>query len=237
MTPHSAELKAEWEKRMTCSHTCRQLLGGMRRRMRSSPPLLQDVDWLRRAYVDDERATTHMAAEVGCSAGAVIKALRRQGIKMRTQSEERRKHMKFQLTEEWLQAEYVEKKRFAKDLALEAGCSTVTVINTLHSFAMPVRTDDRVAGLLRSNERRKRPTAARKLSYAQRRQVHGLNSSCALCDANDDLDVHHRDADRANDKLKNLVVLCHDCHAVAEWFIGPVETRLRNQLQERTGNG
>ena len=134
------------------------------------------------------------------------------------------------MTRKWLSREYVEGLRSAADIAREVNCSTVTVINTLHRFGLPVRdgNEDRVAALRKSNKRRKRPTAARKLSYRQRRQVTELNAMCAWCGSEEDLEVHHRDADRGNDSLSNLVVLCHYCHAGVEWFIGPVERRLRN---------
>jgi hypothetical protein len=44
------------------------------------------------------------------------------------------------LTEDYLIEEYVNKKRFAKDIAIEVGCSTVTVWNYLHKFNIPTET-------------------------------------------------------------------------------------------------
>ena len=35
---------------------------------------------------------------------------------------------------------------------------------------------------------------------------------CAECGATEDIEVHHRDADRSNNELKNLIPLCQTCH-------------------------
>ena len=37
-------------------------------------------------------------------------------------------------------------------------------------------------------------------------------AECENCGAVDDIEVHHRDKNRCNNDLDNLVVLCHDCH-------------------------
>jgi len=35
---------------------------------------------------------------------------------------------------------------------------------------------------------------------------------CVECDATEQIEVHHIDGDRTNNRLSNLVPLCHDCH-------------------------
>jgi len=48
-------------------------------------------------------------------------------------------------------------------------------------------------------------------------EVRGLileeaNNECILCKSNTSLEIHHRDSIPSNNKLDNLIVLCHDCH-------------------------
>jgi len=35
---------------------------------------------------------------------------------------------------------------------------------------------------------------------------------CSECGATEDIEVHHIDGDRWNNRLENLIPLCHDCH-------------------------
>jgi 5-methylcytosine-specific restriction endonuclease McrA len=35
---------------------------------------------------------------------------------------------------------------------------------------------------------------------------------CVECGATEDIEVHHVDGDRLNNRLENLVPLCHGCH-------------------------
>ena len=40
-----------------------------------------------------------------------------------------------------------------------------------------------------------------------------LIQKCSLCDSTKFLCVHHKDENRANNKLDNLIVVCKSCHA------------------------
>jgi len=40
--------------------------------------------------------------------------------------------------------------------------------------------------------------------------AHG--TSCAWCDSDENVEVHHRDGDRNNNDADNLLPLCRDCH-------------------------
>jgi len=38
------------------------------------------------------------------------------------------------------------------------------------------------------------------------------DEQCENCGAESNIEVHHRDTNRCNNDIDNLVVLCHDCH-------------------------
>jgi len=56
----------------------------------SRPPELDDPEWLRRRYVDEQRSTYHIASELLCSQKTVYRALHRLGIPVRAQAESMR---------------------------------------------------------------------------------------------------------------------------------------------------
>ena len=86
--------------------------------MRSSDPVesvfwqLNDPEWLRTQYLDLGRTAEDLAAEIGCGTTAVVRHLRRHGL---------RKHR--DIDEAWLRREHVERGRSLMELAHELGCS------------------------------------------------------------------------------------------------------------------
>jgi excisionase family DNA binding protein len=118
----------------------------------------------------------------------------------------------------WLEREYTEERKSISVIAGQLGCSMITVRRALEEKQVPIRW---------GSAAKRGPTKARKLTHRHSLQIRKQFPACALCARSEDLEVHHRDGDRTNDNPENLVVLCRDCHAIAEWFIRPVEMRLR----------
>jgi len=38
------------------------------------------------------------------------------------------------------------------------------------------------------------------------------SEECQICGNDENIDVHHRDGDRTNNNIENLIPLCHSCH-------------------------
>jgi hypothetical protein len=51
-----------------------------------------------------------------------------------------------------------------------------------------------------------------KLDYREKCLAQKINV-CVACGTSDELIVHHIDGDRENDRLENLVPVCHSCHS------------------------
>lgn len=45
-------------------------------------------------------------------------------------------------------------------------------------------------------------------------------SSCEMCPATENLDVHHKDGNPENNELENVMTLCDSCHAKWHWTHG-----------------
>ena len=48
--------------------------------------------------------------------------------------------------------------------------------------------------------------------YYRRIAFENLPKRCAICEAKDRLEVHHKDKNRKNNELSNLMILCTQCH-------------------------
>lgn len=48
----------------------------------------------------------------------------------------------------------------------------------------------------------------------------GIKAICKLCSCNDKrvLAVHHRDSNKKNNEIENLVFLCHNCHHLVHYY-------------------
>jgi 5-methylcytosine-specific restriction endonuclease McrA len=46
----------------------------------------------------------------------------------------------------------------------------------------------------------------------RRKCLNAKGEECVECGSAEEIEVHHIDADRWNNRLENLVPLCHDCH-------------------------
>jgi hypothetical protein len=54
----------------------------------------------------------------------------------------------------------------------------------------------------------KTSVAYRKIAF----EDYGLEKKCMQCGSTKNIDVHHKDKNRKNNKLENLLVMCHKCH-------------------------
>jgi transposase-like protein len=84
-------------------------------------------EFLEREYVEKRRSTTSIALEVGCHSTGVRDTLIRFGIPLRGVKEAMRLEQGKLISAEYLQREYVEKKRSVPDLARELQCSETNV--------------------------------------------------------------------------------------------------------------
>lgn len=185
-------------------------------------PLLNDADWLRAQYLDQQRTVKEIAAEVGHSDHAVKDRLRklqiplrtnRQVIEMRTQR--RRAELGPEVERRYRSGESIE------TVAAHVGAGWETVRRILAEREVPVRSAAEAAALLKKPERA--PSRARALRKAMREG----RAACVVCGAVSGLHYHHRDADPSNNSDDNLVPLCADDHAMIEWFVRPVFHRWR----------
>ena len=100
-------------------------------------PVLHDVAWLRRRYVDDGATSTDLAAEIGCRPPAVLRALKRAGIERRPGRPPRRYP---QLHDrDWLARRYLTDAQPARVLAAEIGCAPSSVRRALRRHQISVR--------------------------------------------------------------------------------------------------
>lgn len=98
-------------------------------------PNLTDPAWLEHEYVGLGRSTTDIAAELGCTAGTVGRALKRQGIAARPA---RSALSDLRLADEaWLRGRWSEGRTLA-EMATEVGCSEATVRRALSRAGITV---------------------------------------------------------------------------------------------------
>lgn len=175
---------------------------------------------MREAYEAGASLST-VGRRFGMTTTGVWAALKREGVVMRPAGGYGLRKAKAwpQLMEPgWLEHQYVNLGKPMTEIARELGCCAQTVRRAINEKGITPRSDAR-------------PTAARTLSHRRLLQIRGKHPACVLCESPERLEIHHRDGDRANNLPENHVVLCRDCHAIAEWFIRPVEARLRGVTQ------
>jgi hypothetical protein len=165
----------------------------------------------------------------------VLSALDRAGIPRRGQTEARRlvpphKRSKVKMPEA---ADAYTAGVPLKVLAARYGVSWATVRDVLAKAGVEIRTsresakirwadpeyrEFRVAAL----EHRRRPTGVRKF-----KRLLAQNAVCAWCEADENLEQHHLNGVRSDHRPENIVPLCRDCHAKAEWLIHHATEGLR----------
>lgn len=96
---------------------------------------LEDVEWLRARYVDDEASSADIATELGCHPNSVLDALARHGIDRRTT------YVGSADLDDvaWLTDRYIDRHWSTTRIADEVGCSAVTVALALRRHGIPAR--------------------------------------------------------------------------------------------------
>jgi hypothetical protein len=103
---------------------------------------LKDADWLRHQYVDLERSTEDLAAELGCVRETIRYHLRKYGIPQRAswlgKTSNSSKYPQLH-DHDWLKRQYHDLGREASDIAAEVGCNVYTVYYHLREAGAPPR--------------------------------------------------------------------------------------------------
>lgn len=101
---------------------------------------LRDRAWLVNAYVGRNLSLSQIAKEVGAANAACVQYwLKKHGIPRRTVSEGLLLQRGNGITREFLEREYVEKKRHCGDIAEEIGCHHGAIRDSLIRFGIPLR--------------------------------------------------------------------------------------------------
>ena len=101
---------------------------------RQFPPL-HDAAWLHQQYVQAGRSSTQIAAQLGCSPNAVLRALHDHGVPVRSI---RRRFPQLH-DRAWLRRCYVHEGRRPSAIAKDLGCHRGTVVKALHRSRITLR--------------------------------------------------------------------------------------------------
>jgi hypothetical protein len=198
-------------------------------------PVAVDAGWLREQYTVDGRSALSISKELGCSVSGVQAALRRNEIPQRGQAEARRlvpprKRARVLMPEA---GDLYRQGLSMRALAARYGVSHALVRDVLADAGIHIQTATEAAvqrwqdpELRRRHsealERRRRPTGVRAM-----KKLLAQDALCAFCGADEDLEQHHLNAVRSDDRPENIVPLCRDCHAKVEWLVHRATEGLR----------
>ncbi len=200
-----------------------------------TPARLRDADWLREQYIGKLRGTTDIAAEIGCSDTSVAAALKRLGIPARTQMEGRTvrsQRLRARVTMPEAREMYESGKTLV-DLAEQYGVSEHVAKAVLMDAGVKIRTKaeawrfmladpEKVARRREAHAHRCRPTGLR-----ETKKLLAQNAVCCWCQSDKQVEQHHLNGVRSDHRQENLVPLCRNCHAKAEWLIHHATEGLR----------
>lgn len=184
---------------------------------------LYSSDWLRRVYIEEGRNASEVAALINCTPGAVLDALRRHGIPVKTMSEviknvphvgssvprPKQKFLGTLYNGEWVLAR---KHLNASELAREAGCSVPIAQNAMRRFGLePPAIRGAKSG--RRNPKRMVPDdTAAFATFRARARAWTPEGPCVLCGGVGS-QVNHKDRNPKNNDPVNLERLCQKCHS------------------------
>lgn len=123
-------------------------------------PLLEDEQWLRKAYLEDNHSVGEVAKLAVCSYFSALSALERFGIERRTPANTKvvrktrsgpdprfpRLH-----DEQWMRHKYVDENMTLEEIAKELGCVIGVVGKSLKHFGIPRRSCRTREGVIRSD--------------------------------------------------------------------------------------
>lgn len=113
------------------------IIGMSRPKSTSKYPELNDEAWLRARYEDEGLTRKQVGELLGCSATAVLTAMRRHGIKSRSAG--RAKIFQELESRDWLVDHYVERFKTSDQIADELGCSSALVLAALRKHGIKTR--------------------------------------------------------------------------------------------------
>lgn len=196
--------------------------------------------FLYKEYIINKKSTIQIAKEVGCTPQTVLNYLKIFNIESRTSTETRLGKTRFGniLTKAFLVKEYIINKRTIVSIALQIGCSDITIYRNLIKYNIPIRTPREVQILVGHTGKNNNfygvhitgknhynwkggisfepyPVEWTKILKEQirTRDYH----VCQICGKTTEengrkLDVHHIDYIKANLDTLNLIALCIKCH-------------------------
>ncbi len=93
-----------------------------------------DKEWLKKQYIDNEMTQREIGELCGVSYCSITNAMKRLGIPARPCNQER-----FKVDKEWLEREYLEKRKSQKEIADICGVSQGTISNRMRQLSIPTR--------------------------------------------------------------------------------------------------
>lgn len=181
---------------------------------------LYSPEWLRRVYIDEDRNASQVAELIGCTPGAVLDALRKHQIPVKSMSEVVKKlpHLGSGASRpkrgflatlhngEWVLAR---KHLNASELAREAGCSVSAAQAAMRRFGVqpPCIRQAKQGRFTDRLDENLTVVAARK-----RARVRTAAGACVLC-GKPGIQVNHKDRNPRNNAPENLERVCQKCHS------------------------
>jgi len=134
------------------------------------------------------------------------------GVKMRYQKNPAKKFLALEetITKDKLFEEYVVNGKSTREIANGFGVSGATIKRYIHWYGIPMRPNVHSPDYKRKEDHY---TFYQKMAY----EVHGFERVCEMCGATEQIHVHHKDRNRANNAKDNIMILCVSCHAYLHW--------------------
>src|SRR5690606_4448832 len=114
------------------------------------------------------------------------------------------KERKYQhiLTKEFLEREYVANYKPIRQIAKETGISNTCIIKTMKHYGIPRRPNNPY------HQNGNSHNFFHRVAYI----TLNLPKVCSLCGSTEQVHVHHRNMNRGDNSLDNLVIVCNSCH-------------------------
>ena len=127
---------------------------------------------------------------------------------------------------EWLEDQYIVLDKTIKTIADEIFSSGYTVSKWLYMYDIPKRTRterDFRHSQQRTGTRKFKTAVGYTSQWGQKRDLleQGIPQVCVWCGAIENIQMHHKNHNRKDGRLKNLTFLCPKCHKLetALWHI------------------
>lgn len=191
---------------------------------------LRDEGWVSEKYLEDGMSAVEIGDLCGCASQTVYYWLRKHGIEPRDKSIS--PSYPELADRDWLQEQYVEKRKSLVEIGDLIGCSDTAVLSWLRNHRIERRSvSESVSGELHPNWKGGRSFYAGPNWQEQRQKAlrrDGFKCQCCGIDQSElgqELDVHHivprsdfisddgtLDYEKANE-VDNLISLCKSCHS------------------------